>query len=120
MPQLKFGILGLGVLGLIAVFLPLVSAGELSISLWDARKADAGQVYLTMGAFLIPAVMGGIAIAQKKLLRYHGIVATIGFAIALLKVRDAFKGAIGGKLMFVAAILGLLVAIAAIAKPEDA
>ena len=120
MPQLKFGILGLGVLGLIAIFLPLVSAGDLSISLWDARKADAGQVYLTMSGFLVPAIIGGVSIAQKKLLRYHGIVATIFFALALIKVRDAYEGAIGGKLLFVAAILGLIVSIAAIAKPEEA
>ncbi len=118
MKQLKFAILGAGLLGLIGVFLPMVSSGKLSFSLWDVRKLAAGQVYLTMVAFIIPIAMGGMAAAKNKMLRWQSIVAAVGFALALVKVRDAFGGAIGGKVMVIAAAVGLAAAIASIAKPE--
>jgi hypothetical protein len=118
MKHLKFAILGTAFLGLIGIFLPLISAGSASISLWDVRKLDSGMVYLTMVAFIVPLIMGGLAVAQGRLARWQAIVATVGFALALIKVRDAFGGAIGGKLMVVAAAAGLAVAIAKSVKPD--
>lgn len=119
MKHLKFAILGTAFLGLIGIFLPLISAGPVSVSLWDVRKLDSGMVYITMLGFVVPLVMGGLAVAQGRLARWHAIVATIGFALALIKVRDAFSGAIGGKLMFLAAAAGLALAIAKTVKPDD-
>lgn len=119
MKHLKFAILGTAFLGLIGIFLPLVSAGPVSISLWDVRKLDSGMVYITMFGFLVPAVMGGLAVAQGRLARWQAIVATVGFALALIKVRDGFSGAIGGKVMVLAAAAGLALAIAKSVKPDD-
>jgi hypothetical protein len=120
MKELKFAIAGLAVLGLISVFLPLVSVGDQSISLWDVRELDAGQVYLILGGFLVPLVMAGLAIAQGAMIKWQASVAAAGFALAALKARDGFEGAIGGKLMLIAAALGLVAAIVAIVKGDKA
>lgn len=115
MDKAKFAILGFGVLGLLAVFLPFVSAGSESISMWGLREiVGTGQVYLVMGGFLAAAIMGGMAL-KNGLLRWQGIVASLGFALTVLKLRPwgtAFSdGAIGAKLLIVSAFLGLACAI---------
>jgi hypothetical protein len=124
MKQIKFAILGAGILGIIAVFLPFISMGPLSVSLWKARQfGESGQVYLTMGGFAIGAVMGVLAVTGKRLVRWQAIVATIGFVLAFIKVRQGLTlegGAIGAKLLFISALLGLIAAIAGTAKPEQA
>ena len=119
MENVKYAILGCGVLGLLGVFLPMVSVGDASISLWKLRAFDAGQVYIVMLGFLIPAIMGGMAL-KGKLLRWQGIVAVLGFGLCVIKLRpigDSFGGAIGAKLMILGALVGLLAAIAAVVKP---
>lgn len=118
MKNLKFAILAAGLLGVISAFLPFISFGPESISLWEVRELDGGLVYLTMAGFLIPAIMGLLAVIKGPQARWHAIVATVFFGLALIKVRDGFQGAIGAKLMVVCAAIGLLVAIASIAKPE--
>lgn len=119
MKQAKFGVLGAGVLGIIGAFLPFVSFGDASISLWDVRSFDSGQVYITMGGFLIAAIVGGVALAKGALPKQLAGTAVAGFALSAFKLRDAFKGAIGAKLMLLAAIVGLVFAILAIVKPES-
>jgi hypothetical protein len=118
--NLKFGILVFGLLGLIGAFLPFVEFAGKSISLWDLKEADAGQVYLTMGAFLVPLVIGALAVAKGPAMRWHGIVAAAGFALAVVKNRENMEGAIGAKLMLISAVVGLVVAIMVAAKPEKA
>lgn len=119
MKHLKFAILGTALLGVIGVFLPMVSMGKASISLWDVRKLDAGLVYITMLGFVVPLAMAGIGVAKGQLARWQAIVASVGFALALIKVRDAFSGAIGGKLMVVAAVAGLALAVTKSIKPDE-
>jgi hypothetical protein len=125
MKQIKFAILGAGIIGLIAVFLPFVSVGPFSASLWKLREAPggSGQVFLTMGGFVVGAVMGVLAVTGKRLVRWQAIVSLIGFALSFIKVRDGLTGegsAIGAKLLFIAALIGLIAAIAGTAKPEKA
>jgi hypothetical protein len=123
--NLKFGVLACGLIGLISVFLPQITFGDQSISLWGTREAQAGQVYLIMAAFLAPLVMGALAAAKPPMQRWQGIVAIAGFALIVVKMRDALpadfmKGAIGMKLMGLSAIIGLVVSILTVAKPETA
>lgn len=84
MKNLKYGILGLGVLGLLGCFLPFVSFGSESISFFGGRKGDAGQVFLTMGGFVLAAVMGGMGL--KQLLKWQAGVAAAGFAFVIFKL----------------------------------
>ena len=124
MKQIKFALLGAGLLGVIAVFaLPFVSMGPISLTLWKLRAADAGEVYLRLFGFLAGAVAGGLAVASKQLLRWQAIVGVAGFGLAFLKVRDALTAdgsGIGAKLMFVAALIGVIASIVALVKPEKA
>ena len=118
MKNLMFVVLGAGILGAISLFaLPLVEMGPMKMTLWDARKLDAGQVYLTLAGFAVPAIMGGLAVAQKGMVRWQGIVAAVFFALAAVKTREGMSAALGGKLMLISAVLGLVAAIATIAKP---
>jgi len=124
MQNLKFGVLVCGLLGTIGVFLPMVSFGDNSISLWGSRElAGSGQVFMVLISFLAATAMGGMGVA-KGLQRWMSIVATIAFAFVLFKFRDGlfdlFKGAIGAKLMGVGAWGGLIVSVLTIVKPEPA
>ena len=120
MKQIKFGILGAGVIGLISIFLPYISAGPISMKFWDFRKMPAGmsgllngpnQVYIALIGFLAAAVVAGLAVAGKRLIRWQAIVGLVGFLLAF---------ATGGKLLFLAALIGVVASIAGIAKPEKA
>jgi hypothetical protein len=120
MKHLKFAVLATGILGLVSLFaLPFMSA-PLKLTLWDLRIADAGQVYLVLAAFLVPAIIAGLAIAQKGMARWHGIVAAVFFALGVVKCRENFgEGTgVGAKLMLIAAAIGLVIAIVATVKPS--
>ena len=123
MKNIKFAVLACGLLGLIACFLPMISMEGMSISFWDAHKAPDGvQVYLVMAGYALAAAMGAMG-AAKGLKRPQAIAALVGFAFVVFKFRGGFfdllKAAIGAKLMFVAAVAGVVVSALAIAKPED-
>ena len=127
MNNLKFGVLACGLLGLIGCFLPMVSFGDQSISLWKLREAPgaSGQVYLTMIAFIVPLVMGALAAAKPPMQRWQAIVALVGFILGFIKLREGFfklitDGAIGAKLMGISVLAGVVFAVLCIAKPETA
>lgn len=126
-----------GVLGLLAIFaLPYFSAEGVSIKFWQFREMPEGlttgilngpkQVYVALLGFGFLTVIGAQAIATGKLARWGGIVGTVGalFALATEGVRKGLSGhegmstAIGGKVMFLAAVVGLVASIIAISKPE--
>jgi hypothetical protein len=106
------------------------------MSYWDFHKIPGGmtqgilngpkQVYWALACFAVPAAMGAWALAGR-LTRAHGIVSTVFFLAALAPegVRKGLTGmegvstAIGGKLLFLAALVGLVGAVIAIAKPEQ-
>ena len=135
MKQLKPVILLAGVIGIIAAFLPYISVEGHSITYWDFHKMPGSafvgilkgpkQVYWALACFAVPAAMGAWALAGR-LTRAHGIVSTVFFLAAFAPegVRKGLLGegevstAIGGKLLFVAALVGLVAAVIAIAKPE--
>ncbi|MBA3817591.1 MAG: hypothetical protein H0X17_01755 [Deltaproteobacteria bacterium] len=124
MQNLKFGVLVCGLLGLVGCFLPLVSAEGMSISLFDMRKFDAANTFIIMGGFAAALAMGAMG-AAKGMQRWQSIVAIVGFALIVIKMRSGFldlitKGAIGAKLIGIAAVVGLVFAILTAIKPEPA
>jgi len=125
--NLKFGVLACGLIGIIAVFLPQVSFGGESISLWGTRSfpGQASQVYMVMAGYGAGLVMGAMAAAKAPMQRWQSIVALLGFIFVLFKMRNAlpfdiFKGAIGAKLMGLAAYAGAILSAITLAKPETA
>ena len=126
MNNLKFGVLACGLLGIIGCFLPMVSAGGQSISFFSMKELiGSGQVFMVMGGYAAGLAMGAMAAAKPPMQRWQGIVAIVGFAFVVFKMRDGFMklitdGAIGAKLMGISAIAGLVFAILCVAKPETA
>ena len=135
MKQTKFVILAVGLIGIIACFLPYVSEGSLSLSVWDFRKMPEGgsglingpkQVYLAFALFGVPALLAATSLASKLQRALAGVAAGgFGLAFALELVRKGMSGdhgvstAIGGKLLFLAALVGLVAAVVAVATPEE-
>jgi hypothetical protein len=127
MKGLKFALVVLGLLGIVGLFLPYVSMGEMSYKMWDARHEEALKVYLPLAGYGVAALMGLIAV-RSGLGRIHSLLALLGFGLAMLvkEVRIGLTGegalqpAIGGKVVFIAAALGLLVSLIGLIKPEKA
>ena len=119
MKGLKFAILVVGLVGVVASFLPFV--GDLSF--WKyAEVADrAAKAYLVVGGFGLAALMALLAAARGGLARVHGVFALVGFAATLLpeEVRQGFDvGTLAGKLLLVCAAIGVLLGLVAVVKPE--
>jgi hypothetical protein len=135
MKQLKIVIAAAGLIGIIAAFLPYISLGGHSMTFWDFHKMPGSemagllkgpkQVYVAFACFAVPLVLGLIAMAGR-MTRAIGGVSAVFFLAAFgpegvrkgLMGGDGISTAIGGKLLFLAALVGLVAAIAAIAKPE--
>lgn len=127
-----------GVLGLLAVFaLPYISVEGFSMKFWDFRQMPEGltsgllngpkQVYVALLGFGLVLAIGAQAIVRGHLARWGGIVGAVGclLAFATEGVRKGLAGggegmstAIGGKLLFIAAIVGLVASVAGAVKPE--
>lgn len=134
MKETKFAIVAAGILGIIACFLPYISEGPISVSMWDFRNMPEGnsglingpkQVYIALALFAVPALLAATALASRLQRALAGIAAgAFALTFALELVRKGMTGAeglstaIGGKLVFVAALVGLVASITAVAKPE--
>lgn len=131
MKVLKILIVLLAVAGIVGVFLPFLEMGGKTFKLWDAEGDDAAKKFMALGGFALAALGGLFAMVKGGLARWHSIVALIGFAVAILvkEVREGLMGyqmpegikldtQIGGKIMFVAAAAGALVALVGLIKPE--
>lgn len=135
MNPLKIVLAIAGALGLVGVFLPYVSEGGMSMSTWDFHSLPAGNegilngpqsVYIILAGFAVVLLMGILAFATK-LARWQGIVALvfalIEFSTKLVRKglmgEEEMKTAIGGKLLFIAAIIGVVASIGALVKPEQ-
>jgi len=135
MKHTKFVIIAAGVLGIVACFLPYISEGPISLSMWDFRKIEAGnsgllngpkQVYAALALFAIPAVLAAISLASRLQRALAGIaLGSFALTFALELVRKGMTGehgvstALGGKLVFLSALVGLVASIVAVAKPEE-
>jgi hypothetical protein len=120
MRNLKFGVLLAALLGLVGVFLPL----SRDLSWWDRRHdPDAAGVYLVIGAFAVALAMGALGLA-RGLQRWIALIALIGFAFVVLKFRlafvDLFASQAGGRMIGVAAAVGVVCATLAAWRPEPA
>jgi hypothetical protein len=137
MKPIKIVVAVAAVLGILATFaLPYISVEGLSMKFWDFRAMPEGltsgllngpkQVYVALVGFLMMGAVAVHAIVNGRFARWAGIVGTFGglFAFATEGVRKGLSGAegmstaIGGKLLFLAALVGLVASIAGAVKPE--
>jgi peptidoglycan/LPS O-acetylase OafA/YrhL len=117
MQNLKFGVVACGLVGLIGCFLPLVAG----VSFYDTRHFDAPHFYMTAGGYGAALAMGVLAIS-KGMQRWMSVIAIIAFSLVILRMRgelvELLNAGLGGKLMSVAALAGLALAILTTVKPE--
>lgn len=137
MKPIKIVVAVAAVLGLLATFaLPYISVEGLSMKFWDFRSMPSGfadgllngpkQVYVALVGFLMMGAVAVHAIVNGRFARWAGIVGALGglFALATEGVRKGLSGAegmstaIGGKLLFIAAIVGLVASVVGAVKPE--
>lgn len=138
MKPIKIVVAVAAVLGLLATFaLPYISVEGLSMKFWDFRSMPEGltsgllngpkQVYVALVGFLMMGAVAVHAIVNGRFARWAGIVGAFGglFAFATEGVRKGLSGAegmstaIGGKLLFIAALVGLVASIVGAVKPES-
>lgn len=119
MDNLKYGVVLSGLVGLIACFLPL---GPGLANLWDMRTHAPVETYTTLIAYAVGFVVPAFAVANPPILRWQAIVAVLAFGFVLIKLRAVLgvfltEGAVGGKLLVVAPVLGLVFSILCLVKP---
>jgi hypothetical protein len=106
--------LAAGALGLIACFMPLMEGGP---SFFDAVKAGITDGYVVFGGYAVVLVCAGLAMKNGDFTKQLAIGVTVGSAIALLKVRDGLDlPGMTGKLLLLAAVVGLAAGIVGIMK----
>jgi hypothetical protein len=130
MNNLRYGILGLGILGVISVFLPFVSEKSVSFSLWATAGAQGPLLqhhpYTHVAMSLVAVVMGGLGLVRPSA-RWQGIVAALAFVVAAVNMRgyffklEALTGdyAIGAKLMWISVACGLILSILAVIRRDE-
>jgi hypothetical protein len=126
MKGLRFAVALAGLLGIASTFLRYWSGIE--GALWDYRKVEPLAVYLPMSGFGLGLLAGALGLLWRGLARWQSAIALVGFAACFASewvrkgiVSDAgVKPALGGNLLFAAAVAGLLIALVGVAKPEKA
>ncbi|MDB4963756.1 MAG: hypothetical protein JWP01_3755 [Myxococcales bacterium] len=122
MKNLKVVILICGILGLVSMFLPMGSGMPSMFSIF--MEFDKFQLILMLAAFGVPTAVAAMGLAKPPAQAWHGIAALAGFALAAVKTRiwssigHIMDAPMSGKLMLIATIVGLVVAIMAVVKPE--
>ena len=135
MKPVKFVLLACSVLAILLTFVaPYINVGEgLSFTLWKLRNVNPHDhlvhPYVILVAALVPAILAGLALAQKRMPRWQSIVSLIFFAVGLFMAWAVFsktqthfgeQGGIGAKLMVAALLGGAAASVAGIVKPERA
>lgn len=115
MKHLKLGILVCAAVGLLTCFIG-------SQAIWKAHSVPglASHIYMIIAGFVAALAMGVMAQLKPPMQRWQSGVALAGFALVLLKIRDGlFAGNfLNGKLMSLAVLAGVALAIASLVKPS--
>lgn len=89
MKHIKYALLGLGIISVVAVFLPYLTIESVSFSLWDAGKLasstgeSAAPVYAILACALAIAGVAGFAIKKQQLTRLSAGIAML-LCVAIL------------------------------------
>jgi hypothetical protein len=126
MKPLKLLVLVLGIVGIVAVFLPHTTVLGHTMKFWDAREAEPVNVYLTVGGFALAIVVAVAGVAKAPFGRLHALLALVGFGAQGYAYRDhlgglldLFKqGEIGAKLLLGAGAVGVVAALVGLLAPE--
>jgi hypothetical protein len=126
MKPIKFVLLAIGALAVIAVFLPFFSMKGLDLSLWKLKEVKSGPTYMILLASLALAGVAGLGVSKKKFGRgLAAVTAVLGVIIAFLTIAqfepEAPFGKVGGtgaKILLFGGVAAVLASIVALIKPD--
>ncbi len=126
MKPIKFVVLALGLLCAIAVFLPFLVDGELSLSLWSLKALKAGPTYIALLGSLGLAAIAGAGVAKGKFTRglaVGGLV--LGAIVAAITILQFSPEApfgkvsgLGAKILLIGGALAAIASLVAVIKPD--
>ena len=114
-----------GVATIVAAFLPWMHFFGNSISLWDLRNQEEGEalsyiLMLYMG-IVIATIVAVVRAAARGTSRFETLICIAGFATFVFRMRDGYgtlePSAYGEMIALLAAAVGLLLSILALAVP---
>ncbi|HVK77727.1 MAG TPA: hypothetical protein VM734_30690 [Kofleriaceae bacterium] len=128
MKPVKFVLLALGALCLLAVFLPFVEAGPIKASFWELRQAKAAPTFIALIGSLALAGLGGLGVAKQRFTRGMAAgTAVLGLIIAAITILQFSPEApfgkvagLGAKILLAGGLVGFVASIVALIKPDRA
>lgn len=128
MKPIKFVLLGLGLLCLIAVFLPFVDVGPIKASFWKLREAKAAPTFIALLGSLGLVALGGLGVAKQRFTRgMAGGAAALALIIAVITIIQfeaempfGKVAGLGAKILLFGGLLGFVASIVGLVKPERA
>jgi hypothetical protein len=125
---IKFVLLAIGVLCAIAVFLPFVTAGGESISLWTLKTVKAGPTYIALLGSLGLIGVAGLGVAKGGFGRGAAAAGLVlGAIVAVITILQfsaeapfgKFSG-LGAKILLGGGLLAAIASVVALIKPDRA
>ena len=129
MKNTKIVIAALGLLCLVAVFLPFVTIGPFSASLWAAKSmGKPAPTYIALLGSLAMLGLAGLGVSKGALSRGLAIGAAIaGLVVAVIAILQFSAeapfmkvGGIGAKILVFGGLAGFVAGIVGTVKPERA
>jgi hypothetical protein len=116
MKNLKLGILACGAVCLVIL---------LTDHFVDALKGDTATTLLILIGYAAPTAMGAMGMSKPPFVQWQAIVSAAGFVLPIVKLKmwDALPHIADAPakvaIFMIATVVGLVLSILAIAKPED-
>ncbi|MBK7075409.1 MAG: hypothetical protein IPH44_24280 [Myxococcales bacterium] len=126
MKPIKFVLLALGAICLIAVFLPFIDVGPIKASFWELRKAKAAPTFIALLASLGLIALATTGVMAKSFGRGRAAgAAVLGLVIAIITIVQfeaempfGKVAGMGAKLLLVGGLAGFAASIVALIKPD--
>jgi hypothetical protein len=118
--NLKVVILLCGIVGLLELIVPHGGGSMLKVLF----ELDKVQAVLYTAVFLLPVIMGAMALSRPPMLGWQAGVSLAGFALGVIKFRiwealpHLASAGIHGILLTGAIVVGAIVSVLALVKPE--
>ena len=121
MKPIKFVLLALGAICLIAVFLPFIDVGPIKASFWELRKAKAAPTFIALLASLGLIALATTGVMAKSFGRGRAAgAAVLGLVIAIITIVQfeaempfGKVAGMGAKLLLVGGLAGFAASIVA-------
>ncbi|MEZ4403136.1 MAG: hypothetical protein R3B06_24140 [Kofleriaceae bacterium] len=126
MKPIKFVVLALGVLCLIAIFLPFIDVGPFKASFWKLREAKAAPTFIALLSSLAVVALAGMGAAKDKFTRGMAggtlalmlIIAVITIIQFEAKMPFGKVAGLGAKILLFGGLAGAIASVIGLVKPD--